>query len=80
MPHFKCEPCKTRFHRAGHPADLVGDLCPGCGGMLEPARALSELVGFRWMSPVIPTPGSKTPTMGDTIVAVSVAPPADNRR
>jgi hypothetical protein len=79
MPHFKCAPCKTRFYSAGHPADLVGDLCPGCGALLEPANELSELIGFRWMSPLIPTPGSKGPKEGDDSIAVSVALPRSRR-
>ena len=36
MPHFKCVACKTRLYSAAAPADLVGDLCPGCGSLLEP--------------------------------------------
>jgi hypothetical protein len=47
MPHFKCVACRTRLHRAAGPAGLVGDLCPGCGSLLEPVSELAELVGFR---------------------------------
>src|SRR5688572_16954733 len=47
MPHFKCVGCKTRLHSAAAPADLVGDLCPGCGSLLEPVGELAEIVGFR---------------------------------
>lgn len=47
MPHFKCEGCKTRLHRSAGPADLVGDLCPGCGSLLEPVGELAEIVGFQ---------------------------------
>lgn len=47
MPHFKCVACKTRLYSAAAPADLVGDLCPGCGSLLEPVGALAEIVGFR---------------------------------
>jgi hypothetical protein len=47
MPHYKCTPCKTRLHRPGGPAELVGDLCPDCGALLEPVGDLSEVVGFR---------------------------------
>lgn len=46
MPHFKCVPCKTRLHSAAGPADLVGDLCPSCGALLEPVKELAEIVGF----------------------------------
>jgi hypothetical protein len=47
MPHFKCVACKTRLYSAAAPADLVGDLCPGCGSLLEPVGALAEIVGFQ---------------------------------
>jgi hypothetical protein len=36
MPHFKCVACGTRLFSAQAPTDLVGDLCPGCGSLLEP--------------------------------------------
>ena len=32
--------------REGDPVDHLGDLCPGCGGPLEPVSDLSELVGI----------------------------------
>jgi hypothetical protein len=47
MPHFKCVACKTRLYSAAGPAELVGDLCPGCGSLLEPVGELAEIVGFR---------------------------------
>ena len=47
MPHFKCVACKSRLYRAARPDDLVGDLCPGCGCLLEPVGELAEIVGFR---------------------------------
>ena len=47
MPHFKCVACKTRLCSMATPADLVGDLCPGCGSLLEPVGELAEIVGFR---------------------------------
>jgi hypothetical protein len=47
MPHFKCVACKTRLYSAAGPDDLVGDLCPGCGSLLEPVGNLAEIVGFR---------------------------------
>ena len=47
MPHFKCVACRTRLYSAAAPADLVGDLCPGCGSLLEPVGELAEIVGFR---------------------------------
>jgi hypothetical protein len=51
MPHFKCEACKTRLYSAGSPADLVGDLCPRCGSLLEPVGELAEIVGFQSIKP-----------------------------
>jgi hypothetical protein len=47
VPHLKCVPCKARLYSAGSPPDPVGDLCPGCGSLLEPVGELSEVVGFR---------------------------------
>jgi hypothetical protein len=47
MPHFKCIACKTRQYSPADPADPVGDLCPGCGSLLEPVGELSEIVGFQ---------------------------------
>jgi hypothetical protein len=47
MPHFKCVACKARLYSAADPADLVGDLCPGCGSLLERVGELAEVVGFR---------------------------------
>jgi hypothetical protein len=47
MPHFKCVACKTRLYSTASPADPVGDLCPGCGSLLEPVSELGEIVGFR---------------------------------
>ena len=51
MPHFKCAGCKLRLYSAATPADLVGDLCPGCGSLLEPVGELAEIVGFRSIKP-----------------------------
>ncbi len=47
MPHYKCAACRARLHVSGRPAELVGDLCPECGSLLEPVSELTELVGFR---------------------------------
>jgi hypothetical protein len=47
MPHFKCVRCRTRLYSPARPADLVGDLCPGCGSLLEPVGELAEIVGFQ---------------------------------
>jgi hypothetical protein len=47
MAHSKCLTCRARVWREGSPADHVRDLCPGCGGPLDPVSDLSELIGFR---------------------------------
>jgi len=47
MPHYKCVPCRTRLYSPGPPPELVGDLCPECGSLLEPVGALAEVIGFR---------------------------------
>lgn len=47
MPHFKCAACRIRLYSLAATTDPVGDLCPGCGSLLEPVGALSEVVGFR---------------------------------
>jgi hypothetical protein len=39
--------CKTRQYCVARPGNLVGDLCPGCGSLLEPVGELSEVFGFR---------------------------------
>jgi hypothetical protein len=51
MPHYKCEACKTRLYSEGNPAELVGDLCPDCGALLEPVGELAGVVGFRSIKP-----------------------------
>lgn len=45
MPYLECEPCRRRLYRAGS-GDQVGDLCPGCGSLLEPVGELAALVGL----------------------------------
>jgi hypothetical protein len=47
MPHSKCVACKTRLYSSGAPAEMVGELCPSCGGLLEPVKSLVEVVGYR---------------------------------
>jgi hypothetical protein len=51
MPRFKCVACKTRLSSSAGASDLVGDLCPECGSLLEPVGELSEVVGFRSIKP-----------------------------
>ena len=63
MAHFKCLPCRARVWRDGPAADHAGDLCPACGGPVEPVERAEELVGFRscveWRTSVPATPGRK---------------------
>ena len=47
MAHSKCLTCRARVWREGNATDHVHDLCPGCGGPLEPISDLSELIGLR---------------------------------
>ena len=47
MAIFKCLACNTRLYSAAGPAEGVGDLCPGCGSLLEPVGELAEVAGFR---------------------------------
>ena len=50
MPHSKCVVCKIRLSSAGAPAEMVGELCPSCGSLLEPVGTLVEVIGFRRVS------------------------------
>ena len=47
MPHSKCVTCRIRLYSAAVPAELVGDLCPACGALLEPVGSLHEVVGYK---------------------------------
>ena len=47
MAHFKCLACKARVWRDGDPADHLRDLCPGCGGPLDPVARAEDIIGFR---------------------------------
>ncbi len=47
MPYFKCVACRIRLDRASPEVTLFDGLCPMCGTALEPAKDLTELVGFR---------------------------------
>lgn len=46
MPHSKCVRCQSRVWQEHTAGDHPVDLCPGCGGELEPVADLSELVGL----------------------------------
>ena len=47
MLHFKCVACKTHLQSTESRADLIGDLCPICGSLLESVGDLGEIVGYR---------------------------------
>ena len=51
MPHFKCAACRTRLYSAARPADLIGDLCPSCGSLLDAVGDPAEVDGFRSIMP-----------------------------
>ena len=45
MPHYKCIPCRTRVD-TGAARDQAGELCPGCGALLDPVDDLRDIVGY----------------------------------
>jgi hypothetical protein len=47
LPHCKCVACRIRCQTEGSPADLLIELCPHCGSLLEPVADLSSVLGFR---------------------------------
>jgi len=47
MAHFKCDGCRLRLHQPPDSPQLHSLVCPGCGSALDPARDLSEIVGYR---------------------------------
>jgi hypothetical protein len=76
MPHYKCGACKVRMQVRGNPHELVGDLCPDCGSLLQPVGDLTELVGFRSIKSVDVAGDAATPGahqgIADLIKAVAV--------
>src|SRR5215210_2539040 len=72
MPHSKCMACKTRLYSTGAPAEMVGELCPDCGGLLEPVGSLVEVVGFRRIT--------QRPTALEADIAAAVALPRPDAR
>ena len=66
MAHLRCTPCRARVWREGGAGEHAGDLCPGCGGPLEPIERLEELVGLR----ALRTRPSARATVGDHVRAV----------
>ena len=47
MYHLKCDVCRIRVRAEQRQAGEVGELCPGCGSLLEPVQRLSELLGLQ---------------------------------
>lgn len=47
MYHLKCAVCRIRVRGRRRQAGEVGELCPGCGSLLEPVQRLSELLGLQ---------------------------------
>ena len=50
MAHFKCTPCRARVWRGGGAAEHLDDICPSCGGPLQPVERAEELMGLRALS------------------------------
>jgi hypothetical protein len=59
MPHSKCVACKTRLYHRGVPSEQVGELCPECGGLLEPVSNLADVVGFRRITQRVDLPDGR---------------------
>jgi len=66
VAHFRCTPCRARVWRDGGVAEHLNDLCPGCGGPLEPVARAEELVGLRALRRRPPA----RPTIADQVRAV----------
>ena len=74
MPHSVCVACKTRLYRRGAPPELVGELCPECGGLLEPVSSLADVVGFRRITQRADLPDGR----GGDIARAAAMPRPDN--
>lgn len=46
MTYLKCTSCKARLYYSAA-TRRSGEMCPGCGEMLEPVGELAEMVGYR---------------------------------
>ena len=47
MAHFRCTTCRARVWRDGDADAHARDLCPGCGGPLDPVVRAEEIIGLR---------------------------------
>jgi hypothetical protein len=53
MRLFKCLACKTCLRSKESEADPIGDLCPVCGSLLEPASWAVELIADSGVGEII---------------------------
>ena len=67
MAHAKCVACRARVWRDGPAAEHLDDLCPGCGGPLEPVERLSDLVGLRALRVRPRSPHGRAPDLSERI-------------
>jgi hypothetical protein len=74
MAHSKCLACRARVWREGDAVDHLGDLCPGCGGPLEPVSNLSKLIGFRALRARPRSAGTALPDRSQRIAAEIARP------
>jgi hypothetical protein len=49
MTYLRCTSCKARLYYSVA-IGRSGELCPGCGEMLEPVGELAGMVGYRSIS------------------------------
>jgi hypothetical protein len=47
MTYLKCTSCKAGLYSVARSDDLRGELCPGCGAMVEPVGELGGALGYR---------------------------------
>jgi hypothetical protein len=82
--HCICAACRIRCQTEGSAADVIGDLCPSCGSLLEPVTDLSAVVGFRRVTLDIEAPGStvasREPAVRDHSAVVDRVDPFISRR
>ena len=76
MPHSKCVACRTRLYRRGAPPELVGELCPECGGLLEPVSNLADVLGYRRITHRVDLPVGR----GDDIAQAAALPRPNDAR
>jgi hypothetical protein len=51
MTYLKCTSCQARLYTVAMSDRLGGELCPGCGSLLEPVGELREVFGYRSITP-----------------------------